>query len=675
MAGMEMRWWARVFLFSLILLIAGRAIIYGSEQVTESGINLKLYWFIPDGMRAEPDLFNIYKWAEEGKLPNIKKMMDQGAYGYATPVFPSHTPVNFATLLTGQRPQKHFIADGPMHIEGKPLDRIAVGGFSSAAKKSEPIWVTLEKAGKNVILLSIPGSTPPELEKGVTIRGRWGGWGADFHPINFEEKGNNSTQYAQGRNARLFGAGPPLTKYVPLKVAGKDWANVPNSFSPPLAAVFSHNGSTIYAYIYDSTDDHKVNYDGILFSYDQKKHAADLRKGEWSEWLPISLSWEVGGETLEVKTFFKIKVIKVDDHGFFRVRFLYDNLNEHLVQPSYLSANLHDHVGPMVDFVDNFPPQLIHYPEDKITFIEEMNMSFDWHTAAVKYLLNEIKPDIFIGDIYSPNQMLTSRWWMGQIDPSSNRPGNLSGEEKEILWNEILEMYKKLDRVIGVLLDNADENTYVALSSDHGACPWNKSVRLNNLFAKKGWLKFTLHGETGEPIIDWNKSKVIYLKMDNIYVAPSGLSGNWRRASGEAYEKLREEVIQVLTNLKDPETGISPVAKIVKAEDAGRHLDLPKERVGDLVIANVCGYGWEEEMTDNQEIFSIPLESGYKQAIFPPDEKCLWTPFMILGPGVKKNHRIKTPLKMEDQYPTLMYLLGNRSGINVDGKIIDEIFQ
>ncbi len=652
-----------LFLFMLGLFQPGEAV----EN------KFKLYWFIPDGMRADPDLFNIYKWAEEGKLPHIKRMMDRGSYGYATPVFPSHTPVNFATLLTGQLPKKHLIADGPMHVEGKPLNRIALGGFSSAAKKSEPIWVTLEKSNKNVFVLSIPGSTPPELEKGVTIRGRWGGWGADFHAINFEERGSNRMQYSQGRNARLFTAGPPLTKYVASDKVDKDWHHLPKTFSPPKQVELSNYGSTLYAYIYDSTNDHSVNYDRILFSHDKKKHIMDLRKGEWSGWEPIALSWAVGGEIRKIDTFFKIKIIKLDENGFFRVRFLYDNLNEYIVQPSYISKSLHDHVGPMIDFVDNFPPQLIYYPEDKITFIEEMNMSFEWHTNAVKHILGEFKPDILISDNYSPNQMLTSRWWMGHIDPESDRYKSISRKEREMLWEEVLEMYKKLDRIVGALLDKADEDTFVVLSSDHGACPWNKSVRLNNLFARKGWLKFTLNKETGEPLIDWNNSKVVYLKMDNIYISPSGLAGDWRRASGEAYEKLRDEVIQVLENLKDPETGGHPVSRITKAEDVEKHLDLPKKRVGDLVVGNVCGYGWEEEMTDNEEIFSIPLESGYKQAIFPPDEKCLWTPFIISGPGVKKSYKMKNPSQLQDQYPTIMYLLGEKPGTDVDGKILKEI--
>jgi arylsulfatase A-like enzyme len=123
--------------------------------------NKKLYWFIPDGMRADRGDFNIFRWAREGKLPNIKRMMENGAYGYSIPYFPSHTPINFASLLTGTPPSTHGISDGPMHVEGAPLARPSAAGFSSTARKVPAIWKTLEDAGKNVFLLSVPGSTPP----------------------------------------------------------------------------------------------------------------------------------------------------------------------------------------------------------------------------------------------------------------------------------------------------------------------------------------------------------------------------------------------------------------------------------------------------------------------------------------------------------------------------------
>ena len=645
------------------------------EILLEEESNPKLYWFIPDGMRAEPDLFNIYKWAEEGKLPNIKRMMDQGSYGFAIPVYPSHTPVNFATLFTGVLPKKHGVADGPMHIEGKPLNKVAIGGFSSAAKKVDPIWVTLEKSDKNVFLLSIPGSTPPELEKGITVRGRWGGWGADFHATNFENKDSNPMQYEQGRGARLFFFGPPLTQYVLSKGVKDSWLNAPKTFSSANEVELTNYGTTIYAYIYDSTDNNINNYDRVLFSYNKKDIIADLSEGEWSDWEPIVLSWNVDDETVLINTTFKIKIIKLEDNGFFRIRFFYDNLNEYLTEPSYVSDDLNDNVGPMVDFVDNFPPQLIYYPEDKITFLEEMNMSFDWHNSATTYILNNYDVDMFINDIYSPNQMLTSRWWLGYIDPKSARYNDVNEDEREQLWNEVYGMYKKLDDIIGELLDNADENTYVVVSSDHGACPLDKWVRLNNFFAQKGWLEFSINNETGEPIIDWEKSKVIYLKMDNIYINPNGLGGDYHRASGEVYEKLRDEVINALKNLEDPDTKIKPATAVVKWEDVEEYLDLPEDRVGDLIIANVPGYGWNEEMTNGKEIFSTPLKTGYKQAILPNDEKCIWAPFIIIGPNITKNYKIKNPIYFQDEYTTIMHLLGIKPGTDVDGRILTEIIE
>ena len=650
----------------LLILIVSSIFLITSCQTNPQKKDVKLYWFIPDGMRADTTIFNIYGWANEGKLPNIKRMMDQGSYGYVIPTFPTHTPTNFATLFTGTYPKTHGVADGPMRVEGRPLDKVAVGGFSSAAKKVDPIWVTLENQGKNVLLLSIPGSTPPELNKGMTIRGRWGGWGANFHAINFESTLNSEQRIKQGRGSKLFFFGTPLTKYIKtINVELKK----PKSFSPVLKTEMEAYGTTIFAYIYDNTDDNKKNYDRILFTIDGTSVVAVLKEGQWLKWIPINLTWN----GLDVASNVKIKIIKLDEDGFFRVRFFYNNLNEYNVDPRETASNIILNVGPMMDFVDNFPPQLVYYDEDKITFLEEMNMTFDWHTKATDFLLKEYNPDVYIGDIYSPNQMLTSRWWMGYIDPESFRYEDVTEEEREKLWTEVKDMYKRLDDIIGKMLDNADKNTLVVLTSDHGAIPLSKWVRLNNLFAKKGWLKFEINGETGEPIIDWKNSKVIYLKMAHVYINPNGLDGNYSRASGEEYEQLRDEVISALNELKDAETGFKPVTKIVKWEDVTKVLDLPKDRVGDLVIANMAGYGWNEEMTQDLKIFDTPLKSGYKQAIWDKNNEGMWAPFIVIGPGVKKDYKITEPMEMADVYPTLMTLMGKELPDFVEGNVLDEI--
>ena len=639
----------------------------------QPGGTKKLYWFIPDGVRVEPDLFKVYKWARQGKLPNIKNMMDNGAYGYCIPVFPSHTPVNFASLLTGAYPKTHGVADGPMHIEGRSLDKVAIGGFSSVAKKVPPIWVNMEENNRKVFLLSMPGSTPPELDEGYTVRGRWGGWGADFHALNFQSKGDLSERKKQGRSSRLFFFGPELTRYIDLKKAS-GWKKIPTSYRQPLEAEMEGWGASIFAYIYDSSNGKRVNYDRIAFSFDKETVIADISEGEWSSWIPIQLKWRDHSVNSDVKIkIIKLKIDGLNKRGFFRIRCFYNNLNRYIAKPAQVANEIISNVGPMVDFADNFPPQLIHYPEDKKTFLEEAIMTFEWHKSATNYIFEKYQPDVYIHDIYTPNQMLSSRWWLGYIDPVSKRYNDVTGQQRKELWSEVLDMYKRLDDILGDYLNNADENTLVVLSSDHGMAPLNKWVHLNNLFAKEGLLRFTIKEETGEPIIDWENSKVIYLKMDNIYIHPKGLGGKWKRGSGPEYERLRDKVIKMLYALED-ENGEKPVAAVVRWEEVEDFLDLPEDRVGDLVVANEAGFGWNEEVISALTIFTTSLKTGYKQAILPRETKGMWTPFIIMGPGVKKNYELKRPIRMVDQYPTIMHLMGMEIPDFVEGRRLDEIY-
>lgn len=650
----------------LILILAAVVVLQNFSKRS----NLKLYWFIPDGMRAEPYLFNVYEWANEGKLPNIKKLMERGTYGYSYPNFPSHTPTNFATLLTGAYPEVHGIDDGPMRAIGKPLDSVAVGGFRSVARKVPAIWSTLENAGYKVALLSIPGSTPPEINKGVVLRGRWGGWGADFPAINFEQKGNLAQRIKQGRAVKLFYFGPELTQYIGDQPAS-NWKSLPTSYSELYEVTMNGWGTPVYGLVYDSTDDGNENYDRVIFSLDKKSVFADLSQGEWSDWQPINLKWKSEDQEVEVSSDVKINVIKLDKDRFFRIRLLYNNLNRYISQPPEAADAMIKSAGPMVDFVDNFPAQLIYYPEDKKTFLDESDMSFEWHKRAVGALIKNFSPDIVIHDIYSPNQMLTSKWWMGYIDPKSSKYNTISQQERDKLWSEVQDMYIKLDNIIGEIIKDSDKNTYIVLSSDHGAVPLDKSVNLNNLFAKKGWLKFIIDPKTGDPIIDWKASKVIYLKMAHVYINPDGLDGNYQRASGLSYDKLRNEVINTLKNLED-ENGNKPVVDIVRWEDAKDFERLDPDRVGDLVIANAPGFGWNEEMTPDLKVFSEPSVTGYKQAIKSEDVPGMWTPFIIAGPGVKKNLFLgDKPFSLIDQYPTIMTALGEKIPDYVQGKVLD----
>lgn len=67
----------------IVILLVAIVFVYRKNQDYAKGGSIKLYWLVAEGMLADPDVFSMVKWAEEGELPQIKKMMADGVFAYA----------------------------------------------------------------------------------------------------------------------------------------------------------------------------------------------------------------------------------------------------------------------------------------------------------------------------------------------------------------------------------------------------------------------------------------------------------------------------------------------------------------------------------------------------------------------------------------------------------------
>lgn len=367
--------------------------------------------------------------------------------------------------------------------------------------------------------MSVPGSTPPELTTGSVVRGRWGGWGADFPAVIFERE-SAARRKELGRGARLFLLSDELTRFVTPQEPGA-WSSPPTSRSALSELNLSAYGLDLFGLLVDGSDDGHDNPDRVVFSRDRGEVLATLEPGQWSDWFPVTLS----RDGMEVQSSARLHVIRIGEGGAFRIRVLFDALNRFSTSPAEVALDLGGETGPMVDFVDNFPAQLVHFPEDKATFLDEAGQSLAWHKGAVSAVYGRYHPDVFIHDTYTPNQMLTSRWWMGFLDPKSTRYGDVSEAERAVLWDEVYTMYRQLDDIVGEAMTHAGDDGLVVLSSDHGAAALNRTVRLNNLFASKGWLHTRVDPTSGAPVVDWDDTRVVFLNMYGIYLHPDGLGG------------------------------------------------------------------------------------------------------------------------------------------------------
>ena len=118
----------------------------------------------------------------------------------------------------------------------------------------------------------------------------------------------------------------------------------------------------------------------------------------------------------------------------------------------------------------------------------------------------------------------------------------------------------------------------------------------------------------------------------------------------------------------------APIERVVNWEDAGG-LRMPKDRVPDLLLVMKPGYGLTEEMSAGLPVFRDAREGGYKQALLAEKNSALWTPFIVMGPGVKKGYRLKRNISNADQLPTLLKLTGVPVPGYMQGKVINEIFE
>ena len=115
---------------------------------------------------APPDI--IFKWAEEGLLPNIASLMARGAYGRLISTIPPMTCPAWTSSITGVDIDKHGIYDFFLHLD---MRRKKLFFANSRARRIRALWNMLSRAGLSTVSLNMPVTYPPEKIKGAMISG------------------------------------------------------------------------------------------------------------------------------------------------------------------------------------------------------------------------------------------------------------------------------------------------------------------------------------------------------------------------------------------------------------------------------------------------------------------------------------------------------------------------
>lgn len=109
----------------------------------------------------------IEPWVNEGHLPNIGRLMQEGTWGPLRSTIHPLTPTAWTSFVTGKNPGKHGIYDFALFRSGSYEPILTDATHSRAAS----VFQLLSLAGKRVVAYNIPWTFPPEPVNGVMIAG------------------------------------------------------------------------------------------------------------------------------------------------------------------------------------------------------------------------------------------------------------------------------------------------------------------------------------------------------------------------------------------------------------------------------------------------------------------------------------------------------------------------
>ncbi len=169
----------------------------------------------------------------------------------------------------------------------------------------------------------------------------------------------------------------------------------------------------------------------------------------------------------------------------------------------------------------------------------------------------------------------------------------------------------------------------------------------------------TIHANMLETPIDWNRSKAIPLDEGLVYLNPNIIR------TEEAYNKIREELITKIKEIKNPKTAEKLAKEVFKKEEiySGEYLD----QAPDLLILPNEGYEIRHRV-GNKKIWNFYPKGGWSAT------HKLHGIFIVHGKDIRNGIEIPDA-KIYDIAPTILHIFNLPIPSDMDGKVLKEVFK
>ena len=277
----------------LVLSQLGAATAVLATHDQPSSRSDKAIFFAADGMRQDA----VRRYADQGVMPTMRSFLRKGTYASGNGLLtqaPPNTGAGWYTLATGAWPGVHGSTNNTFHKSGQPFANRTTA-FDPGTLQVETIAQSAERAGMKVAQVEWAGGrnatiSGPTIDFQSFFSGRGVATnfiGTSSDPL-FDDVGLITGLGLQFDHPSGYAGQAPFPGAAPTDATG--WTGVPTSYSPAKemrlrVLDFGVDKYGLNAYIYDRTDNGKVDYDRVLFSASKNgaEAVATLKPGQLAD--------------------------------------------------------------------------------------------------------------------------------------------------------------------------------------------------------------------------------------------------------------------------------------------------------------------------------------------------------------------------------------------------------
>ena len=500
---------ARVVVLLVFVVVLAVFTGVGSTSTTKasgtslSGGESSAVFFVADGMRQ--DLASYY--AANKSMPTIAKFLKSGAKaggeGLLTQA-PPNTGAGWYSLSTGAWPGVHGSTNNTFHVNGQPFGN-RTGSFDSGVLQAESLAQSAERGGKKVAQIEWAGGRIGAINgPTVDFQSFFSGRGVATNYISPDDNAAFVASFGlQFDHPAGFAGQAPFAGAQPVDATG--WSGTPQSFSPPKemrlrVLDFGVDKYGLNAYIYDSTNNGKIDYDKVLFSPSKSgaDAVANLPKGVFGD-----VKVKISGGSLDGLTAGMLVKVEELTGNLSKVRLFHTSVSRAIASwPGWSESGF---TGDFAEYVaQKFPTATaadFAIVESGIvseeTYVQQGLYWATGHQPMIKYILDKYKPDLAMVGYPTTDEfqhqflgLVTQTLPNGAPNPAYDDVQVNGTPDKRVQQRKAFleRAYKGADDTLALVDSLMPDGATNFVSSDHGFAPQFLAIDASKVLVDMGLL-------------------------------------------------------------------------------------------------------------------------------------------------------------------------------------------